>query len=1398
MPSVHNSFSDYSPGSSSFDTFERNRELPQSTSDSTSLAVSVASSDSGSSSLQDEESDNDYDAVEVRRRQAADNENNTPSRSFFVSTPQDRSPFDRILDFFQIDDDSSLHSTSLSQSPSEYVKPRKPDTKQVADNKKYSGETKHHRIEDPRVIVETLDTRDAPSTRDASRSVTQSTNPKMNGELRSILLPPRIAKHDNDAPRDGNDTEADDWRVRLDNSLDSVDSPVGWPPSWRKSTWPRYGGSVHTNNDTGNPDFNSWPIADHTTPSPGKRKLQFFPADTLEEDVTGKSSTQTAYNFQPIHQVAEDIYASIEDSPAPIKIPVSTGSNTLEDRASTRSSTMSFGDLSEGARRFHPSIVREASASVAQVESRSNTPDNISQNKGFYQDMSVPPIEIDEDLLAQFRKKPKRAFKLEKSIQGTDIRDQKCPSLMRDVDGPNVSQTDLSLELSYDTSLNTARANNITLHDLCTDAKSRGDPKWGDAVTLLSLHPHFAKLLDNGWTPLHISCLGSFAPPDFFVRALLVAAPEATQVLDNGGRLPLHLLAATSAEPDVMQMLVDEYACAITSYDDKGMLPLHLLLQNDSIHLTLHHVRILLGQTIKTAVEGQYTRVSKRRGDHLHLSFQEVNEIVYRDERLNERVRNNYPEEIQEALRRLSRWKAKQSDDGEGVGTTRDGKGRFSSLNPAALSASSSGRLALHMAASRNYSTLDSNDNVESSQNQGKGRLALSGRTEIVRVLIAANPAALTAKDSDGRTPLLVAICCKDSLPDLDMIELLLGRNVAGFESPPVWAENMEVHKAQGSRFSNPAMMITKDTHQTPLHIAAEQMTTNVAVLTAIYEAYPGAVHVQDVRGRTPLHLGLDNFQGLALDPKAFALLLTNRVAQTKDDDGMLPFDHFVQNLNRLPQFHPDTHADDNSTADVYKQFFQDSFVPAAFPKGDSASFLKRLRKFPRWLRRYALSAGFVKDKIHELTIQAPHVAVILLHGVLLGAFLTLFRIQMDRFSKAQEIPIYSAGIYPLAFFIILYQLLYCSVLSKASLFVPECLFTVIFWVDVAGVSLAVVATTFMYSDNVDIVAILGTTATGLLWMSIIGYIARWWYGMAVFVGGVASLGKMLFWPLIAGTILVVAFAQTLWSLNLTNSVDECESTVGGRGLCNVHDAYMTVYLLLLGTPLLDTSDDGDDLTIGTIILIATFTVIFVLFLFNLIISVVQKASSKDWNGVATTDFWESKLMLVYLVADVRAGFSSWFSVFADGSRTCSMTCNRNLADTLARLWDACILSFFSRSGTGSFGRCSRIPWLSGPFLFLSRSATLFLIPIWIIVGGITMGLLWPPQVRSWLFRIPKLNRDESSFSSSGTARNVACLRDELLQLKIMSFEKANSIEQHVWELRQIMLGAVKDERCYS
>lgn len=949
-------------------------------------------------------------------------------------------------------------------------------------------------------------------------------------------------------------------------------------------------------------------------------------------------------------------------------------------------------------------------------------------------------------------------------------------------------------DLALSDSRSSEQSSQIALHELCSEAASPEDITWRNALYLLSMKPHLANVADNGWTPLHITCSGD--PPEFMVRGIMVAAPESARVMDHSGRLPLHIVAATSANPDILQLLVDEYPQGVTEFDDMGMLPLHRLLTNEDIELTIRHLRILLGQTVQNVSSGKKTRVSRRRGEHLDLSFEQVNELGSNNDRHEKHVRESYPEDIQISFKRLTQWKRKRSRLNGGVAeeveVSIEKNGEINGLNPASLPSSDDGQLALHLAVLRKR--VDSRSGLEDEDGNQK-RCEAAKSPEILRVVIAAHQKALTTRDDVGRTPLLLALCGQDALPNLDMVELLLGRGTVGFESPPKWAGDVQLHETHDDRFTNPAMITTEDTHQLPLHIVAEQMASNLPVLTAVYEAYPGAAHVQEIRGRTPLHLALSNFEGVQLDPEALEMMLTDRVAQTKDDDGRIPYDLFVKNADRLSLFEPEQRFGEPSAADVYKQFFQSSLVPKT-PSDpiESSLFLKRLEKLPPWMRRYLLSASFVQDMIHDQTVRASRFFIVCLHGAVLGMLLLLFRLDMDNYSQARENALYSNAVYVLSCILLLFHILLCYESIETSVFVNQCLCNLLFWVDLVGPALTFATALFRDDWKSETVGAMGAAATGFLWVGIIGYFARWWYGMAVFVGGARRLGHLLIWPLLTATALVVGFAQMFFTLSTTSTRGDCDIVFGGRALCTVRDSYNTVYLLLLGSPLIDMIDaDDDEVTNGSIVLVATFIFLCVVFIINLVISVVVETSREAWEDAAAISFWESKLVFVYLTNEFSLCFPSSRSVDAarkhpHGTRTIP-SCNLISSESLGCYWEVCIAAIF-----GGPQNCNLSNLRQPGNSRTDRMLSLLILPIWLCLGVFTFGILWPPQVRSWLFRASRTRKMKGNNKLDCSAHHFATIRNDLLQLKIMSYEKSKSTERQLHELQRLVFAAAHEQ----
>lgn len=674
---------------------------------------------------------------------------------------------------------------------------------------------------------------------------------------------------------------------------------------------------------------------------------------------------------------------------------------------------------------------------------------------------------------------------------------------------------------------------NVALHDLCSEATSPDDVAWRNALYLLSIEPELATRKEDGWSPLHVCCLGSAPPPDFMVRAILYCEPACARAIDEGGRLPLHMIAASSADTSIMQLLVEEYPSAVYKTDARGLTPLHMLMRNDDVELTMDRIRVLLGQTVRREKgPARNARIVQRRGQHLELNIDEINDrMVNRpppgdgeldisfesqegDQRHEIQIKN-YPDDVQAAFQKLAMWKRKQNrlnqdpnDSPINIDLAQSHKDE--EKNPAAIAAPPSMQLPLHMAVRRR----DLDDDESFRDEEGDDYFDIKNplppnRNEILRVIIAAYPRGLVTRDANGNTPLMIVLLNQDCLPDIELIQLLLGMTTSGFQSPPPWADDLPLHKCPQGKYANPAMVPTTDTNQLPLHVAAEEMPSFYSAIESIHSAYPGAVVVQDVRGRTPLHMALRNYQRIQPDPKVVSLLLTDKVAQIRDDDGFLPFDLLVGGAHNLPKEEPMPSLWEDSTFDpssVYKRFFIYVVMQAPRPRNriEARAFLGRLRMLPPWLRRQACTVGFIQDMLIYEIASPEKCAFIILNGIVLALLLLMFRLQMDEYTSTGSAQVYYLPfVYLLGSLILLGQFINFCIATSHSVFWSQCMLNIWPWIDIVSVSVAMAATSLIQGESADVagIASVGTAATGLLWASMIGYIARWWYGMAVFMG---------------------------------------------------------------------------------------------------------------------------------------------------------------------------------------------------------------------------------------------------------------------------------------------------------
>ena len=961
--------------------------------------------------------------------------------------------------------------------------------------------------------------------------------------------------------------------------------------------------------------------------------------------------------------------------------------------------------------------------------------------------------------------------------------------------------------------------NNYTLHDLCDEAIGTDDLAWHNALYLLSTQPALGRLTEPEckMTPLHVACLAQKPPPLWMTRGLLYASPATCRQPDTGGRLPLHLLVATTADLDTIRLLVEEYPPSVAHRDDRGFTPLQLLLKrndgNDglSLILTLEHLRILLGQQtdndggIGTRRKHPHHKSSRgrflfRRGDHLRndlLLRGDLEALATERQQRHEAVFREYPDDVRRSLTKLSQWKRRQlnkqqqqqqlnnniiNNNNSKSDSVNDEEFHFlrsrtaDFVNPASIPTPTGQLLPLHLLVRRNFHT-DNTATTTMTMNQHLESVKRANPVDLLRVLIAAYPQGLVGVDANRKTPVMTAMLQKDAPPSEEVIELLLGLRTPGFD---------------GRNGTNrPALIPTGDTFQTPLHVAAEDFLSNHSLLSTICEAYPDARTVQDAWGRTPLHLALSNYRSIALDEATLDLLFVEPVAKIRDNEGKTPLDLLLKNprgLVRKPSEPNKKDGREKNSGVVFQEFF-DASVERPRNRLESRDFLFKFQRFPPWLRRQACASRFVQDMLVE-EIASPFTTFRILGS---GIVLALLLVSLRKMLHVD--PEYTSLIYYLA----TYHLVIQTIQWGIALYMGECFRLCVSniwrWFDLATVILSIWCAVYVSrEDTIDsndetaaaaagsriVLSRLGASATIACWLSLLGYFVEWSCGLAVFIGSATQLLSVLVWPLLVAVMGFFATSQVLYTL------EDCTN----GGTCSLSESYTLVYWTILGHPVL--TDAGYELSLGVFAILVIFTISCTWWLMSLVATIVTEASRLDRRQLSLAWYWEPKVALTVMTS---TGNSKNEKLGGDFSPSLV----ERYCDGSEKYWH--IL------GSALRGERSDVHWdalcfRSTPVLFLTGFLALFLLPLWFASGLVSLGLLWPPQIRRWLF-CPRpagstvFNRGSRSFALDEddlTRRKLSRLRTDVIDFKSTAYDQNHAIQKDLAVIKGIIFRAAIEE----
>jgi hypothetical protein len=270
-------------------------------------------------------------------------------------------------------------------------------------------------------------------------------------------------------------------------------------------------------------------------------------------------------------------------------------------------------------------------------------------------------------------------------------------------------------------------------------------------------------------------------------------------------------------------------------------------------------------------------------------------------------------------------------------------------------------------------------------------------------------------------------------------------------------------------------------------------------------------------------------------------------------------------------------------------------------------------------------------------------------------------------------------------------------------------------------------------------------------------------------------------WPALVAGALLVAFAQMFYTLLQI----DCADAIAVTDVCSVRDSYHVVYLLMRGEVLVGV-DGSQEMSLEAITLVALFLFFFALLLLALFVTILIAALQFDFEEIALGSYWEPRLASILSMNELgyrRSGFSYLPS------------CGQRLMTKFELAWDLMMISLVggqSKNEKYWYASSSRSSSFSWPLWMLS----IFVVPIWFILGCATFGLLWPPQLRRIIFRpVGRSNKvRKTNMAAEDSASQVSRMRNEIMQLKAMSYDRSSDVHMEIRDLKELLLIALREE----
>jgi len=298
-------------------------------------------------------------------------------------------------------------------------------------------------------------------------------------------------------------------------------------------------------------------------------------------------------------------------------------------------------------------------------------------------------------------------------------------------------------------------------------------------------------------------------------------------------------------------------------------------------------------------------------------------------------------------------------------------------------------------------------------------------------------------------------------------------------------------------------------------------------------------------------------------------------------------------------------------------------------------------------------------------------------------------------------------------------------------------------------------------------------------------------------------MAKRLISPLIVLSVFTLAFMQMVYMVHTRDNTNgQClyeEGNINGESLkiCSLWDSFKIVYLLVIGEGFIGAEASSDN---ATIILLLVFVVLaFVLILHTISLSIVhlQRTGVKS---AMVDSFWSPMLTHILLVRSLSEVFCCGSRSSEPGSSNqhyatrsaATHSCNpSSISSRLENMWDYILVSYsdvdIKDTKWWYLQRDLGRSHLLGKKWFV-RIVGAFIVPIWICLGIVTLGILWPPQVRWWIFHIGMDKDDDMVLDviapNSSQSMQMSSLKSDISKMKMMLYERFQTVESDLYGLR--------------